>query len=246
MAQPADHAVVVENLTVRRGKRTVLERVGLTIPRGTITGLLGPSGCGKTTLMRSIVGTQIIEDGTVTVLGSPAGSKDLRAKVGYVTQAPSVYRDLTVSENVAYFAALYGRGKSAVTSAIESVGLGDHASSLTGELSGGQLSRVSLASALVAEPEVLVLDEPTVGLDPVLRSELWERFAHIAASGTTILVSSHVMEEAEHCSALLLMRNGAVIAQLSPDELLARTDETNLEHAFLTLIRTTEKLEKAS
>lgn len=246
MHSSSDTAVTVENLVVQRGKRTVLDNVNLSIPRGTISGLLGPSGCGKTTLMRSIVGTQIVASGTVTVLGSPAGSKDLRRKVGYVTQAPSVYRDLTVRDNVAYFAALYGRGKSSVTSAIQSVGLADHATSLAGQLSGGQLGRVSLASALVAEPELLVLDEPTVGLDPVLRAELWARFEDIARGGTTLLVSSHVMEEAEHCSVLILMRDGAVLAQLSPEELLDRTDETNLEHAFLTLIRTTQGLENAS
>ncbi|MDJ0393212.1 ABC transporter ATP-binding protein [Rhodococcus sp. G-MC3] len=234
-------AVVVDSLIVSRGKRTVIDGVSVTIPRGTITGLLGPSGCGKTTLMRSIVGTQIIASGSVTVLGSPAGSKDLRRKVGYVTQAPSVYKDLTVRENVAYFAAMYGKGASEVTAAIDSVGLKDHMTSTAGELSGGQLGRVSLASALVAEPELLVLDEPTVGLDPVLRVELWQRFDEIASCGTTLLVSSHVMEEAEHCSSLILMRSGAVIAQLSPDELRTRTEESNLEQAFLSLIRSTEK-----
>ncbi|NIL74625.1 ABC transporter ATP-binding protein [Rhodococcus sp. B10] len=239
-------AIVVDKLTVRRGKRTVLDRVDLEIPRGAITGLLGPSGCGKTTLMRSIVGTQIVESGTVTVLGSPAGAKQLRSKVGYVTQAPSVYRDLTVRDNIAYFASLYGRGSTAVESAIDTVGLGDHASSISGGLSGGQLSRVSLASALVAEPEVLILDEPTVGLDPVLRFELWERFTDIAAAGTTILVSSHVMDEAEHCSTLILMRNGTVLGRPTPDELLRTTGESTLEHAFLSLVRAHDTMEKTS
>lgn len=246
MADSSQPAVIVDSLVVVRGKHDVLNNVNVSIPRGTITGLLGPSGCGKTTLMRSIVGTQIVSSGSVTVLGSPAGSKDLRSKVGYVTQAPSVYRDLTVRDNVAYFAALYGRGAAAVQSAIESVGLTDHAKSLAGQLSGGQLGRVSLASALVAEPELLVLDEPTVGLDPVLRAELWARFEDIAAGGTTLLVSSHVMEEAEHCAELILMRHGAVLAQLTPDELLERTGDTILEHAFLTLIRSSERMEDAS
>ncbi|WP_338891874.1 ABC transporter ATP-binding protein [Rhodococcus sovatensis] len=241
-----DRAVVVDSLVVERGGRTVLNNVKLSIPQGTITGLLGPSGCGKTTLMRSIVGTQKVASGTVTVLGSTAGTKELRHKVGYVTQAPSVYRDLTVRDNVRYFAAMYGRGAQSVTSAIEAVGLTEYARSLAGQLSGGQLGRVSLASALVAEPELLVLDEPTVGLDPVLRAELWARFEDIARSGTTLLVSSHVMEEAEHCADLVLMRDGSVLAQLTPDELLKRTGETNLEHAFLTLIRTTQNLENAS
>ena len=241
MAFTGEHAVEITGLTVRRGKRTVLRSLSLTIPRGAITGLLGPSGCGKTTLMRAIVGTQIVSSGTVTVLGSPAGSPPLRRTVGYVTQAPSVYRDLTVRENVQYFGSLYGRRRADVASAIASVGLADHASSRAGELSGGQLGRVSLASALVAEPELIVLDEPTVGLDPVLRSELWSRFTDIAASGTTVLVSSHVMEEAEHCSRLVLMRDGTVLAQSSPDALLARTNEATLDRAFLSLIRSTEQ-----
>ncbi|CCQ16314.1 putative ABC transporter [Rhodococcus sp. AW25M09] len=234
------HAVEIERLTVRRGGRPVLRDVDMTIPRGTITGLLGPSGCGKTTLMRAIVGTQIVRSGSVTVLGSPAGSSVLRSKVGYVTQAPSVYLDLTVRENVQYFGAMYGRRAPEVAAAIDSVGLTDWTSSRAGQLSGGQLGRVSLASALVAEPELIVLDEPTVGLDPVLRAELWSRFADIAAAGTTILVSSHVMDEAEHCSSLILMREGSVLAQSSPEELLTRTNETSLEHAFLTLIESTQ------
>ncbi|MCZ4521914.1 ABC transporter ATP-binding protein [Rhodococcus ruber] len=237
MAFTGQHAVEVTGLTVRRGKRTVLRNLTLTIPRGVITGLLGPSGCGKTTLIRAIVGTQIVTSGTVRVLGSPGGSASLRRTVGYVTQSPSVYRDLTVRENVQYFGSLYGRGRAEVADAIEAVGLADHAASRAGELSGGQLGRVSLASALVAEPELLVLDEPTVGLDPVLRTELWSRFADLANSGTTVLVSSHVMEEAEHCSRLVLMRDGAVLAQSSPDALLARTNETNLDRAFLSIIR---------
>ncbi|WP_239535180.1 ABC transporter ATP-binding protein [Rhodococcoides fascians] len=241
MAFTGQHAVEITGLTVRRGNRTVLHNLSLTIPRAAITGLLGPSGCGKTTLMRAIVGTQIVAGGTVTVLGCPAGSASLRRTVGYVTQAPSVYRDLTVRENVQYFGSLYGRRHSEVASAIEAVGLTDHAASRAGELSGGQLSRVSLASALVAEPELIVLDEPTVGLDPVLRSELWSRFAAIAAAGTTVLVSSHVMEEAEHCSQLVLMRDGAVLYRSSPEALLARTKETNLDRAFLSLIRSTEQ-----
>lgn len=246
MSHSSTHSVEVTGLTVRRGRRTVLDDVELQIPRGAITGLLGPSGCGKTTLMRSIVGTQTVHGGTVTVLGSPAGSKNLRNKVAYVTQAPSVYRDLTVRENVQYFGALYGRSGAAIASAIDSVGLTSHASSLAGNLSGGQLGRVSLASALVAEPEFIVLDEPTVGLDPVLRLELWSRFADLAAAGTTILVSSHVMEEAEHCSRLILMRGGSVLAQLSPQDLLARTNESSLERAFLSLIESTQKVEAAS
>ncbi|MEU4322255.1 ABC transporter ATP-binding protein [Nocardia fluminea] len=233
---PPPIAVQVADLTVKRGKRPVLHGLTLDIPRGSITGLLGPSGCGKTTLLRSIVGTQLVESGTVTVLGEPAGSAGLRRRVGYVTQAPSIYADISVRDNVGYYAALYGRDRDDTESALVAVGLADHADQLGDQLSGGQKTRASLACALVGKPELLVLDEPTVGLDPVLRVELWKQFRELAAAGTTLLVSSHVMDEAEHCDKLLLMREGELLAQLSPDELRERTDEQNLEAAFLTLI----------
>ncbi|MFC6014368.1 ABC transporter ATP-binding protein [Nocardia lasii] len=237
---PPPSAVEVTDLTVERGKRPVLHGLTLDIPRGSITGLLGPSGCGKTTLLRSIVGTQVVKSGTVTVLGEPAGSAGLRRRVGYVTQAPSIYADISVADNVAYYAALYGRDRAEVESAVAAVGLADHANQLGDQLSGGQKTRVSLACALVGKPELLVLDEPTVGLDPLLRVELWQRFHELAAAGTTLLVSSHVMDEAEHCDELLLMREGALLAQLSPDALRERTGERNLEAAFLALITTGE------
>ncbi|MEU4345464.1 ABC transporter ATP-binding protein [Nocardia sp. NPDC023852] len=237
MSQPIPSpAVDIRNLRVSRGGREVLHDVSLTIPRGSITGLLGPSGCGKTTLMRSIVGTQIVESGDISALGRPAGSAELRHRIGYVTQAPSIYSDISVRENVAYFGALYGRDRDAVDEAIVAVGLNTHAHQRGDELSGGQKTRASLACALVARPELLILDEPTVGLDPVLRVDLWKQFRELAAGGTTLLVSSHVMDEAEHCDRLLLMRDGHLLAQLSPDELRAETGEQNLETAFLTLI----------
>lgn len=173
-------AIDIRDLHVRRGKNEVLHGIDVQVPSGSITGLLGPSGCGKTTLMRCVVGTQIVESGTVTVLGSPAGSVSLRSRVGYVTQSPSVYSDLTVKKNVAYFAALYGQPSNAVTEAVDAVGLTRFATQKAADLSGGQLGRVSLACALVARPEILVLDEPTVGLDPLLRVELWERFDALA------------------------------------------------------------------
>lgn len=238
-APDRDAAVVITGLRVDRGQLTALHDVSLTVPRGSITGLLGPSGCGKTTLMRAVVGTQIITSGDVQVLGAPAGAKQLRRRVGYVTQAPSIYDDLTVSGNVGYFAALFGRSSDDAAAAIESVGLTDRRHHTGSQLSGGQRTRVSLACALVADPDLIVLDEPTVGLDPVLRADLWDRFTELAARGRTLLISSHVMDEADHCDRLLLMREGRVLAQLSPAELRAQTGETSLEQAFLTLIRTT-------
>ncbi|MFI1918632.1 ABC transporter ATP-binding protein [Nocardia sp. NPDC020380] len=238
----APPAIAIAHLEVRRGGHQVLQDISLTVPRGSITGLLGPSGCGKTTLMRSIVGTQIIEKGTVTVLDEEAGSKGLRQRVGYVTQAPSIYDDLTVTENVSYFGALYGASAAEVETALAAVGLGAYARQRGNQLSGGQRTRVSLACALVADPELLVLDEPTVGLDPVLRADLWEQFHALAKQGRTLLVSSHVMDEAEHCDELLLMREGRLLAQLSPAELRSDTGESSLENAFLKLIRMGEEL----
>lgn len=233
----ADAAIDVENLRVIRGKRVALEDITVRIARGTITGLLGPSGCGKTTLMRSVVGTQIIEQGTVTVLGHPAGSAELRHRVGYVTQDPTIYDDLRVIDNVRYFAALTGVDAANVDEAIATVGLDDHRTALCGNLSGGQRTRASLACALVSHPDLLVLDEPTVGLDPVLRVDLWEQFQRLAADGTTLLVSSHVMDEADHCGDLLLMREGHLLAHTTPTKLREDTGCQSLEEAFLSVIR---------
>lgn len=227
----------IAGLRVVRGGRTVLRDVSVQIPRGSITGLLGPSGCGKTTLMRCIVGTQIVESGTVTVLGSPAGSARLRHRVGYVTQDPTVYPDLRVIDNVRYFAALYGAPAADADAAVDTVGLAEQGSSFAANLSGGQRIRVSLACALVARPSLLVLDEPTVGLDPVLRTELWAQFAALARAGSTLLISSHVMDEADHCGQLLLLRDGRLLAHTSPTRLRKDTGCSSLEDAFLSIIR---------
>lgn len=230
-------AIDIDGLHVVRGGRPAVRDVTVRIARGTITGLLGPSGCGKTTLMRCIVGTQIVAKGTVTVLGHPAGSAPLRHRVGYVTQNPTIYDDLRVIDNVRYFAALYGTSPAAADQAVDAVGLGDQRSAYCGNLSGGQRTRASLACALVAEPELLVLDEPTVGLDPVLRVDLWQQFNDLAAKGTTLLVSSHVMDEADHCGDLLLMREGRLLAHTTPARLREETSCSSLEQAFLAVIR---------
>ena len=234
---PDGSAVSIEHLTVVRGKRTALDDVSLRISRGTITGVLGPSGCGKTTLMRCIVGTQIVATGSITVLGRPAGSADLRSRVGYVTQSATIYDDLRVVDNVRYFAALYGSDANAAEDAIAAVGLTDHRTALCGNLSGGQRTRASLACALVSHPDLLVLDEPTVGLDPVLRVELWDQFDDLARRGTTLIVSSHVMDEADHCADLLLMREGRLLAHTTPSKLREETGCPSLEQAFLSIIR---------
>ena len=231
-------AVRVERLRVVRGGRAALRDVSLSVERGTVTGLLGPSGSGKTTLMRALVGVQVVQGGTVEVLGEPAGSSGLRARVGYVTQAPSVYRDLSVRENLAYFASVLGVGRDRVDAVLGTVGLEEEAGRAVRRLSGGQVARVSLATALLNEPELLVLDEPTVGLDPVLRRDLWDTFHTLARAGATLLVSSHVMDEAARCDTLLLLREGQLLAALTPDELRARTGAADLDRAFLCLVET--------
>jgi len=238
-------AIGVEGLVVCRGGREVLHGLSFEVAAGRVTGLLGPSGCGKTTLMRAIVGVQIVESGRIEVLGRPAGSPGLRSRIGYVTQAPSVYGDLTVRENLRYFARVLGVDHERIDAAIETVALGEQADQVVSSLSGGQGARVSLATALLGEPEVLVLDEPTVGLDPVLRRDLWATFRDLATSGTTLLVSSHVMEEAEHCDELLLMREGELLAVESPDALRERTGHHDLDEAFLALIEEGEEAGKA-
>ncbi|MFF1278490.1 ABC transporter ATP-binding protein [Streptomyces marokkonensis] len=241
---PEEPAVRAQDLTVVRGPRTVLRGLDFTVPRGQVTGLLGPSGCGKSTLMRAVVGTQAKVTGTLDVLGSPAGHPTLRTRIGYVTQAPSIYDDLSVRQNLDYFAAIADPGRAAadrrhenVTRAITDVDLTTHTDVLAGNLSGGQRSRVSLAVALLGTPELLVLDEPTVGLDPVLRRDLWQLFHAIAAErGATLLISSHVMDEAERCHRLLLMRAGEILADDTPDALRTRTGSETVEDAFLHLV----------
>ncbi|AIY03848.1 ABC-type multidrug transport system, ATPase component [Arthrobacter sp. PAMC 25486] len=233
-------SVSVEGLRVRRGKNTVLANISANIPAGRITGLLGPSGSGKTTLLRALVGVQKITAGTVTVLGRPAGDPRNRHDVGYVTQAPSVYRDLSVLDNVRYFGAVHGANRADAQAVLAAVGLSELAKRKAADLSGGQFSRVSLACALVGKPRLLVLDEPTVGLDPVLRADLWQQFAAMAEEGTTLLISSHVMEEAGHCDSLLLLREGLLLEQLTPAQLRIQGETDDLELAFLRLIQASQ------
>ncbi|MCO6004345.1 ABC transporter ATP-binding protein [Actinoallomurus purpureus] len=231
-----NYAIEVRDLRVARGGRAVLHDLTFEVPHGSVVGLLGPSGCGKTTLMRAVVGVQIVQSGTVTVLGRPAGHRDLRRRVGYATQSPAVYADLTVRENLRYFAAVLGADRGDADRVAEEVGLGGARDQVAASLSGGQLNRASLAVALLGRPELLVFDEPTVGLDPVLRGELWELFHELAGRGTTLLVSSHVMDEAARCERLLLMREGLIIADDTPDALRERTGADDLEQAFLKVI----------
>jgi ABC-2 type transport system ATP-binding protein len=229
-------AIECSGLRVVRGGVPVLPSLSFSVPTGMVIGLLGPSGCGKTTLMRAIVGTQIVASGRITVLGRPAGDPRLRRLVGYGTQSAAVYGDLTVAENLRYFAAAVGAPLDDVARVLDQVDLTRFADRVAGRLSGGQRSRVSLAIALLGGPQLIVLDEPTVGLDPVLRERLWELFHQVVADGATLLVSSHVMDEAERCDELLLMREGEFVAQSSPSELRQRTGTSSMDAAFLALI----------
>jgi ABC-2 type transport system ATP-binding protein len=233
-------AVEIDGLDVSRGGRPVLHGLSARLEAGRVTGLLGPSGCGKTTLIRCIVGVQKVAGGTVRVLGEPAGMPSLRRRVAYVTQAPSVYADLTVRENLRYFASVLDVPAREIGRALEAVDLADAGRRLVGTLSGGQRSRVSLAIALLGQPDLLVLDEPTVGLDPVLRRDLWNLFHRLAEEGASLLVSSHVMDEAARCDRLLLMREGRLVADTTPGDLRERTGEREMEAAFLRLVEAAE------
>lgn len=234
------NAVEGRSLRVRRGGAAVLHDLSFEVAAGSVTGLLGPSGCGKTTLLRSVVGVQLLAGGSLEVLGMPAGSADLRRRIGYVTQSASVYDDLTVAENLRFFARVLRVGHERVETCLRTVALGALRDRVVGRLSGGERSRVSLAVALLGEPALLVLDEPTVGLDPVLRGELWETFRDLAREGVAVLVSSHVMDEARRCDRLLLLRAGRLLAAESPAALLRRTGATDVEGAFLRLVHEDE------
>jgi ABC-2 type transport system ATP-binding protein len=230
-----EQSIEAKKLIVKKGNQLVLNELTFTVRRGSITGLIGPSGSGKTTLMRAIVGVQTFE-GILTISDVSAGSATLRTSIGYVTQAPAIYEDLTVIQNIRYFATLAAANKKQVTAVIETVKLTKQAHQLAATLSGGQKARVSLAIALLGNPDVLVLDEPTVGLDPLLRRELWQLFAELAASGKTLLVSSHVMDEAERCDALLLIRDGTLLWNDSRALLLQKTHTSSIEDAFIYMV----------
>jgi len=226
-------AVDIDGLRVVRGGRVVLSGVDLSLSAGRVIGLFGPSGSGKSTLIRSIAGVQSRVEGTVSVFGAEPGSAAARRAVGYMTQASSIYEDLTIAENVGYFAALRGAD---VGSVLERVQLDPWSGQLVRNLSGGQRARVSLAAALVGEPQLLLLDEPTVGLDPLLRRDLWSLFRELVSEGAALLVSSHVLDEGRHCDELILLREGRVVAQLTPAELSRRTGTDDLDEAFIRLI----------
>lgn len=229
------NAMKTHKLTVLKGKTEILHGLDITVKAGALTGLVGPSGSGKTTLMRAIVGVQKYT-GELTILGQAAGSKTLRPRIGYVTQSPAVYSDLTVAQNITYFARIIGVSPKKALEVIANVQLSSHKNQLVGSLSGGQRARVSLAIALLGDPELLILDEPTVGLDPLLRNDLWRQFEALARAGKTLIVSSHVMDEADRCDEVLLMRDGVVLWNDTRAKLLAETLAKNVNDAFIVMV----------
>lgn len=240
MTQPP--SIIAKSLVVKRDHSLILDGLTFAIRPGSINGLIGPSGSGKTTLMRAIVGVQSISGGSLAVLGKPAGDNSLRYKIGYVSQDLAVYTDLTVLQNLRYFATVAQAYRNQVDNIIGAVRLDKQRDQLVGSLSGGQKARVSLAAALLGNPELLILDEPTVGLDPLLRQELWQLFGELAAQGKTLLVSSHVMDEADKCDVLLLMRDGKLLWNDSRQRLLSRTNTNSVQAAFMSVITTKEGL----
>lgn len=234
-------AVKIQNLSVvLSGKFEALKAIDVLLAEGRITGFIGPSGAGKTTLIRSIVGRQRLTSGSIAVFGLPAGSPQLREQLSYMTQESSVYTDLSARENLSYFATMFGIKRAAlkplVADILKTVDMTKQADQLASQLSSGQKQRLSLAAALIGFPKLMVLDEPTVGLDPVLRERLWKLFRQLADGGTTMIISSHVMEEAERCDDLLLLRDGRVLAQGSPQALCDQTGTKSVEQSFLKLV----------
>ena len=233
------YAVEVEGVAKRFGKQPALDGISLSIRRGEVYGLLGPNGAGKTTLIRSLVGLVAPEQGTVTVLGRRMPELAVLARVGYMTQLAALYPDLSAEENVRFFGAIHGR-ENGVREALEFVELWDRRKSVVSTLSGSMRTRCSLACALVHKPDLLLLDEPTVGVDPQLRVQLWDGFRKMAAGGTAIVVSSHVMDEAERCDRLGLIRFGKLLAEGTVAEIKAKAGVDRLEDAFLKLSEVSE------
>ena len=229
-------AIRAAGLVKTFGTIRAVDDVSFELAPGRIYGLLGPNGSGKTTLIRLLTGMARPTAGVAEVLGTPMPSRQVLARVGYMTQADGIYPTLTVGENARFFAAAYGvRGSEGVNDALGLVELADRVDTIAGTLSGGQRRRLSLACALVHRPPVIFLDEPTVGIDPLLRAEFWEHFRALARGGATIVVSSHVMDEADRCDELLFIRTGKVIARGTGAEVRQRAGTTDLEQAFLRL-----------
>lgn len=232
-----DFAAQLIDVSVKRGRGQVLQHLNLDLRAGQIIGLLGPSGSGKSTIMRTLVGVQSKVEGQVKVLGQAAGSSGLATRVAYATQSSSVFDDISLRDNLVYAIKMLGAPKDRIAQVIAEVGLQGFEKRIVSTLSGGERNRVSLAMAMVGSPEFLILDEPTVGLDPVLRADIWSIFRTLANSGKTLLVSSHVMDEAERCDSLVFVRDGKILASGTLKDILNSTHTKSAEDAFLALAR---------
>lgn len=232
-----EYVIKIEHFKQQFGKFVVLENINMKVKKGEILGLLGPSGSGKTTLVKAIVGMNDPTEGVVSVLGTKMPSLCAVSKIGYMAQSDALYEDLNATSNILFFASLYGmKGKLAKKRSdevLELVLLNGEGKKLVKNFSGGMKRRLSLAIALVHSPEILILDEPTVGIDPVLRIEFWKEFERLRLDGVTIIITTHVMDEAEHCDRLALIRNGGIIAIGTPEELKKTSGECTVEGAFL-------------
>jgi ABC-2 type transport system ATP-binding protein len=230
-------SIIIEQVNHSFGKRQVLYDINMHMPAGQIFGLLGPSGCGKTTLVKIIAGILRPARGRVCVLGQVMPRLDIMARIGYMAQSDALYTTLSAEENLLFFAALYGicgaAAKKRIREVMEVVNLGGELKKTVGAYSGGMKRRLSLALALLASPPLLLLDEPTVGIDPLLRQDIWRELHALAAAGTAILVTTHVMDEAEKCHRLAMMREGRLIAQGSVEELVAGSGQSTIEQAFI-------------
>jgi ABC-2 type transport system ATP-binding protein len=236
----ATRADCIEAVQVSKafGKKKVLDQISLTVKKGEIFGLLGPSGSGKTTLVRLITGLDVPDQGSISLLGVQMPKLSVLGLIGYMAQSDALYGELTAQENLEFFSSLYGLHGAALKQRIQEVaGL----VKLSGDLkkpvqlySGGMKRRLSLAVALMHKPEVLVLDEPTVGIDPVLRKSIWDELDNLRKSGVTILVTTHVMDEAEKCDRLAMIRDGRIIALGSPEQLRTDSHTSTMEEAFIT------------
>lgn len=237
--------VRVESASKNFGRKRVLEGVSLEVGRGQVVGLIGPSGCGKTTLVNLVVGSAIPSSGHVFLGGEEAPYPTMRPRLGYMPQDAALYEGVTARENLAFFGALQGLARTQVRNRerelLPLLGLEDARDQLVGSFSGGMKRRLSLAVALVARPEVLVMDEPTVGLDPVRRIGLWDLFRDLADDGAALLVTTHVMDEAARCDVVALMREGALVRTGTPQEILESTSAGSLEEAFVALVETEGK-----
>lgn len=229
-------ALRVEGLKIVRQNKKILSDISFSVKKGQIIGLFGPSGAGKTTLIRSIIGLQNFHHGQITVIGLPAGSLALRSQLGYMSQNEGFYTDLTVQENLEFFASILNAAQKQVSALLSELKLSDYRHQLVENLSGGQQARVSLAIALLGSPQMLFLDEPTVGLDPVLRRDLWDYFRQLAGNGVTMLISSHVMEEAANCDEVLLLRRGRILDYGPVGQLLKQAGAKTMDEAFLKIV----------